>query len=67
MLKLNLPDLKDDPVKGRHVTFRIPEEDYQKLKQYDGNVSNLMRYLVEAYLLEKANEERIQKWTTPKI
>lgn len=63
MLKINLSEIKDEPVKARHVTFRIPEENYQKLKQYDGNISNLMRYLVEAYLLTKANEERVEKWT----
>jgi hypothetical protein len=63
LIKINLSELEEEPPKTRHVTFRIPEENYQKLKTYDGNVSNLLRYLVECYLVTKANEERIEKWT----
>ena len=66
MLKINLSDIKDEPKKHRHITFRLPEENFQKLKQYEGNVSNLLRYLVELYLLEKSNEEKINKWTSPR-
>lgn len=66
-MKINLSDLKDEPTKDRHVTFRLPEENYQKLKTYDGNVSNLLRYLVELYLVEKANEEKIAQWTNRKV
>jgi predicted DNA-binding protein len=52
-----------DRKKDKLVSFRMPSENYNKLKELDPKVSNTLRYIVEVYLLELANsEERFTEW-----
>ena len=63
----NINDIKDPPRKDRSVTFRMPQEKYEKLQRIDANVSTVLRYIIEVFLDEQVNQkDRFQQWTKSK-
>lgn len=63
----NINDIKDPPRKDRSVTFRMPQEKYEKLQRIDANVSTVLRYIIEVFLEEQVNQkDRFQQWTKSK-
>jgi hypothetical protein len=58
MITLNPDELRPERTKDRSITFRLPEENFKKLKKIDRNVSVVLRYLIEAFLMEQADKEK---------
>ena len=62
-MKINVDEIKFVRNKDRSVTFRLPEDNFKNLRKIDRNVSAVLRYLVEAFLLEYAEKEQgAQSW-----
>ena len=62
MKKFKVPPPDEKP-KDRMIAFRLPDENYQKLKELNPKISHTLRYIIEVYLHEIANnEERYSEW-----
>jgi len=63
-LDVNLKQLTTTEVNDKTICLRIPQEDFEDLKAINGNISQVVRGLIEQFLEQYKQENR--KWTRNK-
>jgi inorganic pyrophosphatase len=63
-IELNLKQLQTTETNDKTICLRIPQEDFEDLKAINGNVSQVVRGLIEQFL--EQYKEANRKWTRNK-